>query len=73
MHKIRTSNDKTKFQQLEVSLQESLRSKRQEVDELRGKLEEQVKQVEDLERRLNNQTAEVIRLTEELENYEYED
>ena len=65
--------EKTKMQGLESSLQESLKTKRQECEEFRSKFEEAKDQVEDLTRRLNNQTEEVLRLTQELESYEYED
>jgi len=64
--------DKTKMQALESSLQESLRTKRLDYDDIKMKYDEAISKVEDLERRLNNQTEEVIRLTAELENYEYE-
>ena len=65
--------DKTKMQMLESSLQESLKTKRAECEELRSKYEVSAAQVEDLQRRLNNQTEEVMRLTLELESYEYQD
>ena len=65
--------DKAKMQQLESSLQESLKAKRMECEELRSRCESSSAQVEDLQRRLNNQTAEVMRLTLELESYEYQD
>jgi len=64
--------DKTKMQEIESSLQDSLRIKRQEYDEVKAKCDEAVSQVADLERRLNNQTAEVLRLQTELDSYEYE-
>merc|ERR1719341_2787206 len=65
--------DKSKMQSLESSLQESLRTKRHEYDDIKMKYDEAISKVVDLERRLNNQTEEVIRLTAELENYEYAD
>jgi molecular chaperone GrpE (heat shock protein) len=65
--------DKAKMQMLEASLQESLKAKRSECEELRSKYESSAAQVEDLQRRLNNQTEEVMRLTLELESYEYQD
>ena len=65
--------EKAKMKGLEASLQETLKTKRQECEELRGKYESANSQVEDLSRRLNNQTEEVLRLTQELESYEYED
>lgn len=65
--------DKAKMQMLESSLQESLKAKRQECEELRSKYESSSTQVDDLQRRLNNQTEEVMRLTLELESYEYQD
>ena len=58
---------------LETSLQESLKSKREELETVKIKFSEATQQIEDLTRRLNNQTAEVLRLTEELEAYEYQD
>merc|ERR1712088_670431 len=61
-----------KMQALEKSLQESLRSKRKEFDELKVVCDDSVSKVSDLERRLENQTNEVLRLTAELESYEYE-
>lgn len=64
--------DKAKMQSLEKSLQDSLKSKRQDFDEMKVKYDEALIQVSDLERRLNNQTSEVIRLTQELECYEYQ-
>jgi len=63
---------KTKMQQIESSLQDSLRIKRQDYEEVKAKCDGAVTQVEDLERRLNNQTAEVLRLQTELDGYEYE-
>ena len=60
------------MQALEKSLQESLRSKRKEFDELKVVCDDSVSKVSDLERRLENQTNEVLRLTAELESYEYE-
>ena len=65
--------DKERMQSLEKSLQESLKSKRQDYDEMKVKFDEAVTSVADLDRRLNNQTTEVLRLTAELESYEYED
>merc|ERR1711936_360008 len=64
--------EKEKMQALEKSLQESLRSKRKEFDEIKVLCDESVSKVTDLERRLENQTNEVLRLTAELESYEYE-
>merc|ERR1711997_19278 len=64
--------EKTKMQTLEKSLQDSLKSKRQEFDDVKAKYDESITKVADLERRLDNQTNEVIRLTAELESYEYE-
>jgi len=64
--------EKTKMQALESSLQESLRTKRHEYDDIKVKYDEAISKVTDLERRLNNQTEEVLRLTAELESYEYE-
>merc|ERR1712106_403843 len=62
--------DKTKMKSLESSLQESLRTKRLEYDDIKIKYEEVISKVDDLERRLNNQTEEVMRLTAELDSYE---
>ena len=64
--------DKERMQGLENSLQDSLKIKRQEFDEIKVKYDEASSKVTDLERRLNNQTEEVLRLTAELESYEYE-
>merc|ERR1712112_158671 len=64
--------EKERMQGLESSLQDSLKLKRQEFDELKTKYEDAASKVTDLERRLNNQTEEVLRLTAELESYEYE-
>merc|ERR1740123_1740764 len=64
--------DKERMQGLENSLQDSLKIKRQEFDEIKVKYDEAATKVTDLERRLNNQTEEVLRLTTELESYEYE-
>jgi len=64
--------DKERMQGLENSLQDSLKIKRQEFDEIKVKYDEATSKVTDLERRLNNQTEEVLRLTAELESYEYE-
>lgn len=64
--------DKERMQGLESSLQDSLKLKRQEFDEMKVKYDEAATRVTDLERRLNNQTEEVLRLTAELESYEYE-
>merc|ERR1712088_490457 len=64
--------EKEKMQALERSLQESLRSKRKEFDEMKVVCDESLSKVTDLERRLENQTNEVLRLTAELESYEYE-
>eukprot|EP00091_Calanus_sinicus_P022325 TRINITY_DN7014_c0_g1_i2.p1 TRINITY_DN7014_c0_g1~~TRINITY_DN7014_c0_g1_i2.p1 ORF type:complete len:152 (-),score=47.30 TRINITY_DN7014_c0_g1_i2:281-736(-) len=68
-----TEKEKSKMQSLENSLQESLRTKRHEYDDIKMKYDEAISKVDDLERRLNNQTEEVIRLTAELENCEYAD
>lgn len=65
--------EKTKMQSLERSLQDSLKTKRHDFDEMKVKFDEACGNVTDLERRLNNQTEEVLRLTAELESYEYED
>lgn len=62
--------DKAKMQALENSLQDSLRTKRQDYDDVKMKFDEAVSKVSDLEQRLNNQTAEVLRLTAELDEYE---
>lgn len=62
--------DKAKMQTLENSLQDSLRTKRQDYDDIKMKFDEAVSKVSDLEQRLNNQTAEVLRLTAELDEYE---
>ena len=64
--------DKERMQGLESSLQDSLRLKRQEFEEIKVKYDDAITKVADLERRLNNQTEEVLRLTAELESYEYE-
>jgi len=64
--------EKNKMQALESSLQDSLKTKRQDFDEIKMKYDEAISKVSDLERRLNNQTEEVLRLTAELENCEYE-
>merc|ERR1711974_588105 len=60
--------EKEKMQALEKSLQESLRSKRKEFDEIKVLCDESVSKVTDLERRLENQTSEVLRLSAELES-----
>merc|ERR1719291_1624044 len=57
--------EKERMQGLESSLQDSLKMKRQEFDELKTKYDEAAFKVTDLERRLNNQTEEVLRLTAE--------
>merc|ERR1711874_482096 len=64
--------EKERMQGLESSLQDSLRLKRQEFEEIKVKYDDAAAKVSDLERRLNNQTEEVLRLTAELESYEYE-
>ena len=64
--------EKERMQGLESSLQDSLRLKRQEFEEIKVKHDDAAAKVSDLERRLNNQTEEVLRLTAELESYEYE-
>merc|ERR1719278_2354049 len=64
--------EKERMQGLESSLQDSLRLKRQEFEEIKIKYDDAMTKVSDLERRLNNQTEEVLRLTAELESYEYE-
>ena len=63
--------DKEKSKQLEMSLADSLKLKREEADNFKSKATELESRVEDLARRLDCQTAEVIRLMGELENYEY--
>ena len=65
--------EKEKLKYLEQSLQESLTSKRKEVDELRVKSNDFESKVTSLTTRLENQTLEVMRLQQELEEYEYED
>ena len=60
-----------KSKQLEMSLADSLKLKREEADNFKSKATELESRVEDLARRLDCQTAEVIRLMGELENYEY--
>ena len=63
--------DKEKAKQLELSLSDSLKVKREEADRYKSKATEFESRAEDLARRLDSQTAEVIRLMGELENYEY--
>merc|ERR550539_183869 len=63
--------DKEKAKQLELSLSDSLKVKREEADHYKSIATESESRVEDLARRLDGQTAEVIRLMGELENYEY--
>ena len=63
--------DKEKAKQLELSLSDSLKVKREEADHYKSKATESESRAEDLARRLDSQTAEVIRLMGELENYEY--
>ena len=63
--------DREKARQMEQSLSETLKSKREEADTYRAKSNELEVRVEELTRRLDNQTAEVIRLQAELEDYEY--
>ena len=63
--------EKDKAKQLEVSLSDSLKLKREEADNYKSKSTELEARVEDLARRLDSQTAEVIRLMGEIENYEY--
>merc|ERR1719412_444047 len=63
--------DKEKSKQLEMSLSDSLKLKREEADNFKAKSIELESRVDDLARRLDSQTAEVIRLMGELENYEY--
>ena len=63
--------EKEKAKQLELSLSDTLKIKREEADTFKGKATELEIRVEELVRRLDNQTAEVIRLTGELEEYEY--
>ena len=65
--------EKEKLKYLEQSLQESLTSKRKEVDELRVRSNDFESKVQSLTTRLENQTLEVMRLQQELEEYEYED
>lgn len=68
-----SEREKARMLELEASLQESLKTKRQEFEDMKSKYEDAQVQVQDLTRRLNNQTEEVLRLTQELESYEYED
>lgn len=63
--------EKEKAKQLEMSLSDSLKVKREEADNYKSKSTELETRVEDLARRLDGQTAEVIRLMGELENFEY--
>merc|ERR1712025_256637 len=65
--------EREKFRQLESSLSETLKVKRQEADEFRTKADGLESKVEELAQRLENQTSEVLRLTLELEEYEYKD
>ena len=65
--------EKQKQSNLEQSLQESLKVKRKEVDELRVRTNDAETKVGELTVRLENQTLEVLRLQTELEEYEYED
>ena len=65
--------EREKMQFLEASLQDTLKSKRKEVEELRVKSHEFETKVTELTTRLENQTLEVLRLQTELEEYEYED
>ena len=67
----RLVKDKEKSRQLETSLSDSLKIKREEADTYKSKANEYEARVEELSRRLDNQTAEVIRLQAELEEYEY--
>ena len=67
----RLVKDKEKARQLETSLSDSLKIKREEADTYKSKANEYEVRVEELSRRLDNQTAEVIRLQAELEEYEY--
>ena len=67
----RLVKDKEKARQLETSLSDSLKVKREEADTYKSKANEYESRVEELSRRLDNQTAEVIRLQAELEEYEY--
>ena len=67
----RLVKDKEKSRQLETSLSDSLKIKREEADTYKSKANEYEVRVEELSRRLDNQTAEVIRLQAELEEYEY--
>ena len=67
------AKEKEKMSGLEGSLQESLKTKRKEVEELKVKSAESEAKVAELTTRLENQTLEVLRLQTELEEYEYED
>ena len=65
------TKEKEKAKQLEMSLSDSLKLKREEADTYKSSANELEGRVEELARRLDNQTAEVIRLQAELEEYEY--
>ncbi|TRY74800.1 hypothetical protein TCAL_07117 [Tigriopus californicus] len=65
--------ERSKMHNLETSLQETLKTKRKEVDELKVRAHESETKVTELTTRLENQTLEVLRLQTELEEYEYED
>lgn len=65
--------EREKFKQLESSMSETLKVKRQEAEEFKSKCDDLSVKVEELTTRLENQTAEVLRLTMELEEYEYKD
>ena len=65
------TKEREKGKQLEMSLSDSLKLKREEADTFKSRANEFESRVEELARRLDNQTAEVIRLTAELEEYEY--
>jgi chromosome segregation ATPase len=66
-------SEKKRLQSLESSLQESLKTKRKEVDELRARATGSESKCDELTVRLENQTLEVLRLQTELEEMEYED
>ena len=64
--------ERAKLQRMEHSLQETLKAKRLEVDELKVRARDAEAKVDNLTVRLENQTLEVLRLQTELEEYEYE-
>ena len=65
------AKDRDKARELEKSLSETLKVKREEADTYRTKANDLEQRVNELSTRLDNQTAEVIRLQAELEEYEY--